>query len=113
MHLISVDKLYASDHPAILENRRHIEGTVLDDETGAPLADALVYIETTMGISDAGGVRTDKKGHFDLWLPFHNDLVRVSKSGYKDAYWIQPTDTVLTIRLIPVISPKQQPSPFK
>ena len=113
MHLISVDKLYASDHPAILENRRHIEGTVFDDETGAPLADALVYIETTMGISDAGGVRTDKKGHFNLWLPFHNDLVRVSKSGYKDAYWIQPTDTALTIRLIPVTSPKQQSSPFK
>lgn len=113
MHLISVDKLYASDHPAILENRRHVEGTVLDDETGTPLADALVYIETTMGISDAGGVRTDMKGHFDLWLPFHNDLVRVSKSGYKDAYWIQPTDTALTIRLIPVTSPTERPFPIK
>ena len=113
MHLVSVDKLYASDCPAILENRRHYKGTVLDDESGKPVADALIYFETTMGISDAGGVRTDKKGHFDLWLPFHNDLVRVSKSCYKDAYWIQPTDTALTIRLIPVTSPKQQTSPFK
>ena len=111
MHLTSIDKLYASDRPAILENRRHMEGTVFDDETGNPVADALVYSDNTMGISDAGGVRTDMKGHFDLWLPFQNEVVRVSKSGYKDANWIQPADTALTVRLIPASSPKQQ-QPF-
>ena len=113
MHLVSVDKLYASDRPAILENRRHMEGTVLDDETGNPVADALVYIDNTMGISDVGGVRTDKKGHFDLWLPFQNEVVRVSKSGYKDAYWIQPADTARTVRLIPASSPKERPFPIR
>ena len=113
MHLVSVDKLYASDRPAILENRRHMEGTVLDDETGNPVADALVYIDNTMGISDVGGVRTDKKGHFDLWLPFKNEVVRVSKSGYKDAYWIQPADTARTVRLIPASSPKERPFPIR
>lgn len=113
MHLVSVDKLYASDCPAILENRRHLEGTVVDDESGKPVADALVYIEATMGISDAGGVKTDEKGHFDLWLPFQEQSFRVSKSGYKDAFWIQPADTALTVRLIPASSPKQQPIPFK
>ena len=113
MHLVSVDKLYASDCPAILENRRHMEGTVLDDESGKPVADALVYIETTMGISDAGGVRTDRKGRFDLWLPFENERVRVSRSGYKDSYWILPADTAITIRLIPSTSSKQQPSIIK
>ena len=113
MHLVSVDKLYASDRPAILENRRHMEGTVLDDETGNPVADALVYIDNTMGISDVGGVRTDKKGHFDLWLPFKNEVVRVSKSGYKDAYWIQPADTARTVRLIPASSPKERSFPIR
>jgi serpin B len=113
MNLFSVDKLYASDCPAILENRRHIEGTVLDDDNGTPVADALVFIESAMGTYDAGGVRTDDKGHFALWLPYRNQQVRVRKSGYKDAIWIQPADTALTIRLISESSPKSQPSPFK
>lgn len=110
MHLISVDKLYASDCPAILENRRYIEGVVLDDETEKPVADALVYINHSMGTLDAGGVRTDQKGRFDLWLPYTNETLRVRKAGYKDAIWIQPADTTLTIRLIPGTSPKSQES---
>lgn len=109
MHLISVDKLYASDCPAILDNRRYIEGVVLDDETEKPIADALVYINHSMGTFDAGGVRTDQKGHFGLWLPYDQTL-RARKAGYKDAYWIQPADTALTIRLIPGTSPKTQES---
>ena len=113
MNLISVDKLYASDCPAILENRRHIEGTVLDDDNGKPVADALAYIEGTMGTYDVGGVKTDNKGHFALWLPYRHQNVRVRKSGYKDAYWIQPADTAFTISLIPETSPKTQPSPIK
>ena len=107
MQLISVDKLYASDCPAILENRRYIEGVVLDDETEKPIADALVYINHSMGTLDAGGVRTDQKGHFGLWLPYDQTL-RARKAGYKDAYWIQPADTALTIRLIPRTSSKTQ-----
>ena len=109
MHLISVDKLYASDCPAILDNRRYIEGVVLDDETEKPVADALVYINHSMGTLDAGGVRTDQQGHFDLWLPYDQTL-RARKAGYKDAIWIQPADTALTIRLIPGTSPKTQES---
>ena len=108
MHLISIDKLYASDCPAILDNRRHIEGVVLNDETDNPVADALVYIDHSLGSFDAGGVRTDQKGHFDLWLPFQNERLRVRKAGYKDAIWIQPADTALTIRLIPRTSSKTQ-----
>ena len=110
MHLISVDKLYASNCPAILDNRRHIEGLVLDDETEKPVADALVFIHHSMGTSDAGGVRTDQKGRFDLWLPYKNETLRVRKASYKDAIWIQPADTALTIRLIPGTSPKTQES---
>ena len=110
MHLISVDKLYASNCPAILDNRRHIEGVVLDDESEKPVADALVFIHHSMGIFDAGGVRTDQKGRFDLWLPYTNETLRVRKAGYKDAIWIQPADTALTIRLILGTSPKTQES---
>ena len=110
MHLISVDKLYASDCPAILDNRRHMEGVVLDDETEKPVADALVFIDHSLGTFDAGGVRTDQRGRFDLWLPYPNETLRARKAGYKDAYWIKPTDPTLTIRLIPGTSPKTQPS---
>ncbi|MBP5800436.1 MAG: DUF4419 domain-containing protein [Prevotella sp.] len=110
MHLVSVDKLYASDCPAILENRRHYKGTVLDDESGKPVADALIYFETTMGISDAGGVRTDKKGHFDLWTPFDNEMIRVSKPGYKDATFVKPDE--MPVHLIPASSSKEPPSPL-
>ena len=110
MHLISVDKLYASDCPAILDNRRHIEGVVLDDETEKPVADALVFIDHSLGTFDAGGIRTDQRGRFDLWLPYPNETLRARKAGYKDAIWIQPTDTTLTIRLIPGTSPKTQES---
>ena len=83
---------------------------VLDDETEKPVADALVFIHHSMGIFDAGGVRTDQKGRFDLWLPYTNETLRVRKAGYKDAIWIQPADTALTIRLIPGTSPKTQES---
>ena len=113
MNLISVDKLYASECPAILENRRHVEGTVLYDDNGKPVADAFVSIDGAMRCSYAGGVKTDEKGHFGFWLPYSHSMIRVRKSGYKDAYWIHPADTALTISLIPETSPKTQPSPFK
>ena len=103
MHLLSIDKLYASDCPAILENRYHVEGTVLD-ENGQPMPDALVdgnYIEP----SDASGVRTDKNGHFDLWLPYHETRVRAWKVGYLRGF-SKLADTAPTIRLTPVTSSK-------
>ena len=103
MHLLSVDKLYASDCPSILEKRCHVEGTVLD-ENGQPMPDALVdgnYIEP----SDASGVRTDKNGHFDLWLPYHETRVRAWKVGYLRGF-SKLADTAPTIRLTPVTSSK-------
>ena len=111
MHLLSVDKLYASDCPAILEKRCHVEGTVLD-ENGQPMPDALVdgnYIEP----SDASGVRTDKNGHFDLWLPYHETRVRASKVGYLRGFSKLADTAPITIRLTPKTSPKSQPSLIK
>ena len=98
MHLLSIDKLYASDCPAILENRRHVEGTVLD-ENGQQMSDAVVD-GNIQEPSDAGGVRTDKNGHFDLWLPYHDTQVRASKAGYLRGF-SEPADTAITIRMQP------------
>jgi hypothetical protein len=98
MHLLSIDKLYASDCPAILENRRHVEGTVLD-ENGQQMPDAVVD-GNIQEPSDAGGVRTDKNGHFDLWLPYHDTQVRASKAGYLRGF-SEPADTAITIRMQP------------
>ena len=98
MHLLSIDKLYASDCPAILENRRHVEGTVLD-ENGQQMPDAVVD-GNIQEPSDAGGVRTDKNGHFDLWMPYHDSQVRASKAGYLRGF-SEPADTAITIRMQP------------
>lgn len=98
MYLLSIDKLYASDCPAILENRRHVEGTVLD-ENGQKMPDAVVD-GNIQEPSDAGGVRTDKNGHFDLWLPYHDTQVRASKVGYLRGF-SEPADTAITIHLQP------------
>ena len=98
MHLLSIDKLYASDCPAILENHCHVEGTVLD-ENGQQMPDALVD-GNNLEPSDAGGVRTDKNGHFDLWLPYHETRIRASKIGYLRGF-SDTADTPVTIHMQP------------
>ena len=112
MHLLSVDKIYTSDCPSILEKRFHVEGTVLD-ENGQPMPDAVVdgIIQEP---SDAGGIRTDKNGHFDLWLPYNETpQVRASKVGYLRGFSWPADNTPITIRLTPKTSPKSQPSLIK
>ena len=112
MHLLSVDKIYTSDCPSILEKRFHVEGTVLD-ENGQPMPDAVVD-GNIQEPSDAGGVRTDKNGHFDLWLPYNETpQVRASKVGYLRGFSWPADNTPITIRLTPKTSPKSQPSLIK
>ena len=112
MHLLSVDKIYTSDCPSILEKRFHVEGTVLD-ENGQPMPDAVVD-GNIQEPSDAGGVRTDKNGHFDLWLPYNETpQVRASKVGYLRGFSRPADNTPITIRLTPKTSPKSQPSLIK
>ena len=95
MHLHSVDKLYATDCPELLSNRRHVEGTVTD-EKGEPLTEALVSISTHVTPWDA--TKTDSKGHFDMWIPFRDATIRVNHSGYKPIQ-TQPADTTLIFRM--------------
>lgn len=95
MHLHSVDKLYATDCPELLSNRRHVEGTVTD-EKGEPLAAALVSISTHATPWDA--VKTDSKGHFELWIPFRDATIRVNHAGYISIQ-TQLADTALIFRM--------------
>jgi hypothetical protein len=94
MHLHSVDKLYATDCPELLSNRRHVEGMVTD-EKGKPLAEANVGIGF---VTPWDAVITDSQGHFDLWMPFRDATIRVNHLGYQPLQ-VQPTDTILTIRM--------------
>lgn len=94
MHLHSVDKLYATDCPELLSNRRHVEGTVTD-EKGKPLAEANVGIGF---VTPWDAVITDSQGHFDLWMPFRDATIRVNHLDYQPQQ-VQPTDTILTIRM--------------
>lgn len=97
MHLHSVDKLYASDCPDLLGNRRMVEGTVLN-EKDEPIVGATVTVGFVVG-ADTGGTRTDSTGHFSLWLPFHDATMTVQETGYKTVRLMHPADTVLTIRM--------------
>lgn len=94
MHLHSVDKLYATDCPELLSNRRHIEGTVTD-EKGEPLAEASVGIGF---VTPWDAVTTDSQGHFDLWMPFRDATIHVNHVGYIPKQ-IQPADTILNFHM--------------
>ena len=94
MHLHSVDKLYATDCPELLSNRRHIEGTVTN-EKGEPLAEASVGIGF---VTPWDAVTTDSQGHFDLWMPFRDATIHVNHVGYIPKQ-IQPADTILNFHM--------------
>lgn len=94
MHLHSVDKLYATDCPELLSNRRHVEGMVTD-EKGEPLAKASVGIGF---VTPWDAITTDNNGHFELWMPFRDAAIRVNHAGYIPKQ-MQPTDTALVIRM--------------
>ena len=91
--LHAVDKLYATDCPEILTNRRCITG-IVEDENGAPMAG--VKISPYGGNYE--GVKTDSTGRFELWLPYQDVKAFASKVGYKSR-GIEPTDSAVTIRM--------------
>ena len=71
-----------------------VEGTVTD-EKGKPLVEANVGIGF---VTPWDAVITDSQGHFDLWMPFRDTTIRVNHLGYQPQQ-VQPTDTILTIRM--------------
>ena len=91
--LHAVDKLYATDCPEILTNRRCITG-IVEDENGAPLAG----VEISPYGGNHEGVKTDSTGRFELWLPYQDVKAFASKVGYK-IRGIEPTDSAVTIHM--------------
>ena len=98
MHLHSVDKLYAADCPEILNTRRRVAGTVLNEQD-EPLADIIVSMVDYAPAPETVQVRTDSTGHFELWLPFPDAAIEVGHVGYLTTRILHPTDTTLTIHM--------------
>ena len=98
VQLRSVDKLYASDCPDILNiHYKRLTGVVQDEE-GKPLAHAIIDYRDRPYFRD--GVTVDSLGRFELMLPNHIDTIRASWIGYDtQKIRVLPTDSVLTIRL--------------
>ena len=98
VHLRSVDKLYATDCPDILNIRYKRLTGVVQDEEGKPLSISSIGYQDRPYFSS--GVGTDSLGRFELTLPNSIDTIRVKSIGYQTQYLhVHPTDSVLTIRL--------------
>ena len=98
VHLRSVDKLYASDCPDIMNIRyKHLTGVVQNEE-GKPVSHASVGYRGRPYFSN--GVSADSLGRFELMLPNSSDTIKVMWVGYQtQKIHVPPTDSVLTIRL--------------
>ena len=98
VELCSVDKLYASDCPDILNiHYKRLTGVVQDEE-GKPIDHAIIDYRERPYFSN--GVPADSLGRFELMLPNHIDTIRVNWIGYQtQKIHVLPTDSVLTIRL--------------
>lgn len=98
VQLRSVDKLYASDCPDILNiHYKRLTGVVQNEE-GKPIAHATVGYRDRPYFRD--GVTVDSLGRFELMLPNRIDTIRAMWVGYQtQKIHVLPTDSVLTIRL--------------
>ena len=98
VQLRSVDKLYATECPDILNiHYKRLTGVVQDEE-GKPIEYATVGYRDRPYFSN--GVPTDSLGRFELMLPNHIDTIRAMWVGYQtQKIRVLPTDSVLTIRL--------------
>ena len=89
---------YVRQHPELKQTRRYVEGYVLDED-GKPLADAWVSLSKY-----EQGTATDTSGHFIFWIPLTGKTLTVYCDGYETISDIQPSDTVLTIRMKPLVN---------
>lgn len=98
VELCSVDKLYASDCPDILNiHYKRLTGVVQNEE-GKPINGGIVGYRDRPYFSHS--VSVDSLGRFELMLPNHIDTIRANWIGYQtQKIRVLPTDSVLTIRL--------------
>ena len=96
--LDTLSEAYMQQHPELRTQRRRIEGYVTSDD-GKPLADAWVSLSKY-----DQGTATDTSGHFIFWIPLTGKTLTVYSDGYETISDIQPSDTVLTIRMKPLVN---------
>lgn len=96
--LDTLSEAYMQQHPELRTQRRRIEGYVTSDD-GKPLADAWVSLSKY-----EQGTATDNTGHFIFWIPLTGKTLTVYSDGYETISDIQPSDTVLTIRMKPLVN---------
>ena len=96
--LDTLSEAYMQQHPELRTQRRRIEGYVTSDG-GKPLADAWVSLSKY-----EQGTATDTSGHFIFWIPLTGKTLTVYCDGYETISDIQPSDTVLTIRMKPLVN---------
>lgn len=96
--LDTLSEAYMQQHPELRTQRRRIEGYVTSDD-GKPLADAWVSLSKY-----EQGTATDTSGHFIFWIPRTSKTLTVYSDGYETISDIQPSDTVLTIRMKPLVN---------
>ena len=94
----TLSEAYMQQHPELRTQRRRIEGYVISDD-GKPLADAWVSLSKY-----EQGTATDTSGHFIFWTPRTVKTLTVYSDGYETISDIQPSDTVLTIRMKPLVN---------
>ena len=96
--LDTLSEAYMQQHPEMRTQRRRIEGYVTSDD-GKPLADAWVSLSKY-----EQGTATDNTGHFIFWIPLTGKTLTVYCDGYETISDIQPSDTVLAIRMKPLVN---------
>ena len=85
---------YVRKHPELMQSHRYVEGDVLDEDD-KPLADVWVYVEGKSRMGD--GVATDSTGHFAFWISPTDTMLTASK-GLNWVNKIPINDTPITIR---------------
>ena len=97
--LDTLSEAYMQQHPELRTQRRRIEGYVISDD-GKPLADAWVSLSKY-----EQGTATDTSGHFIFWIPRTGKTLTIYSDGYETISDMQPSDTLLTIRMKPLVNP--------
>ena len=94
----TLSEAYMQQHPELRTQRRRIEGYVISDD-GKPLADAWVSLSKY-----EQGTATDTSGHFIFWIPRTGKTLTIYSDGYETISDMQPSDTLLTIRMKPFVN---------